>query len=152
MLGLINKLAAEQNNIIMRTAIIYILAFLASGFGLTLQAQKTAIMQAKVEIVSGAGFTSVKAPVIAFNKATVNNLTVEAGEFSLVAAPGTDVNIQVSQHSNTLNAPHVFESLQVDRTSNSKGEHHVSVSGILNNTKDAKELSGGGITAVIEYL
>lgn len=139
----------------MRLVVIHILIFLTTGFSFSLMAQKTAIMQAKVEIVSGAGFTSVKAPTIAFNKSAVNNPTVKAGEFSLIAAPGTDVDIQISQHnstSNNSNHPFAFKSLQVNRTSTSKGEHHVSVSGIANSAKALKEHPGGGITAVIEYL
>ncbi len=139
----------------MRLAVIHILIFLATGFGFSLHAQKTAIMQAKVEIISGAGFTSVKAPTIAFSKSTVNNPIVNAGEFSLIAAPGTDVDIQISQHSGTSNTSDnsfAFKSLQVDRTSTPKGEHHVSVSGIANSAEALKEYPGGGITAVIEYL
>ncbi len=130
---------------------------LFSGFMITAQAQVTAVMQAKVKIVSGAGLTDIQSSSIdltSLNTYTTSN--VEAGAFSLVAAPGTDVNVAISQDTEIKNEAGdsiEFDSFSVDKISNESGNHHIKVNGRLN--PQDQTFSGhyeGAITAVVEYL
>jgi hypothetical protein len=113
-------------------------------------------MQAKVEIISGAGLTSINESAVDLSTVDFEKTNnIQAGAFSLVAAPGTDLNVSIiNQHSlinengETLN----FGSLTIDKLSNEKGEHNISVSGTVNSTKEMKGHYNGQITAVIEYL
>lgn len=123
----------------------------------TAQAQVTAVMQAKVKIVSGAGLTAIQSSSIDLTSLdTFTTADVEAGEFSLVAAPGTDVNVVISQDSDITNAEGdsiKFDSFSIDKNSNESGNHHIKVNGKLNTQNQV--FSGhyeGAITAVVEYL
>ena len=139
----------------MRVAIIHISIILASGFWVSLQAQATAVMQVRAEVVSGAGLTSINEPVIDLGFVDFVNNDVKAGGFSLRTAPGTDVSISISDNSlirNHNGDTIEFESLTVDKRSSETGEHHISLNGKI---KGQKTLSGhyqGDVTAVIEYL
>jgi|GEM_PF-1891329 len=135
---------------------LYILAFLVSGFGFSAQAQTTAVMQARVEVVSGAGFTSVEDAVIDLSTLDFKqNNTVKAGAFSLVAAPGTDVNVSIINQNSLRNEKGEvinLESLSIDQISNAKGEHNISVNGLVKNAQNLKGHFQGQITAAVEYL
>ncbi|MEQ8525200.1 hypothetical protein [Gracilimonas sp.] len=139
----------------MRVAIIHILILLASGFWASLQAQATAVMQVRVEVVSGAGLTSIEEPTIDLSSVDLVDNDVKAGGFSLRTAPGTDVSVYISENSliRNYNGDTIeFESLTVDKRSSETGEHHISLNGKI---KDQATLSGhyqGDVTAVIEYL
>ena len=139
----------------MRLAIIHILILLASGFWASLQAQATAVMQVRVEVVSGAGLTSIDEPLIDLSSADVLSNDVKAGGFSLVTSPGSDVNVSIIDNSPIINPDGdiiEFETLTVDKRSTKTGEHHISLNGKI---KDQNALKGhyqGDVTAVIEYL
>ncbi len=144
-----------KKHLLMKTAL-YIVALLVSGIGFSAQAQTTAVMQARVEVVSGAGFTSVEDAIIDLSTlALEQNNTVKAGAFSLVAAPGTDVNVSVI-NSNSLrneNGEAInLDSLSINQVSNDKGEHNISVNGLVKNSQNLKGHFQGQITAVVEYL
>lgn len=138
----------------MRTEILSILILFLTGFCFQANAQVTAVMQAKVEIVSGAGFTLMENAFIDLNS---ENLTQEinAGSFSLVSSPGTDINVHIQHESvikNELGQVIEFESFDLDKQSTKSGQHHVSVNGKV---KSGQLLNGhyqGSITAVVEYL
>lgn len=134
-----------------------IVFLLLSSCTFTAKAQVTAVMQAKVKIVSGAGLTAIQSSSI--DLASLDTYTtsdVEAGEFSLVAAPGTDVNVVISQDADIINAEGdsiEFDSFSIDKNSNESGNHHIKVNGKLNTQNQV--FSGhyeGAITAVVEYL
>jgi hypothetical protein len=137
----------------MKTLILSILTLLMTGFNLQTNAQVTAVMQARVEVISGAGFTTLTEHLIDFN--SVNAFEdFEAGTFTLVATPGSDVNIHIentdqitNEKGETLN----FEELDADQIISDNGEHQISVNGKVS---DLQELTGhyqGAITAVVEY-
>lgn len=137
----------------MKTLIFSIFTLLVSGFSLQTNAQVTAVMQARVEVISGAGFTTLTEHVIDF-KAVNAFEDFEAGTFTLVTTPGSEVNIHIentdqitNESGETLN----FEELDADQVLSDHGEYQVSVNGKVS---DLQQLSGhyqGAITAVIEY-
>lgn len=135
------------------TAIVF---FLLSSLFIGVQAQVTAVMQAKVKIISGAGLTAIQENPIDLSLASEIISDFETGSFSLVTAPGTDVNVVVTQKSEIENKDGDsidFDSFSIDKISTESGNHHVTVNGKLN-TQD-NVYSGhykGAITAVVEYL
>ena len=136
----------------MRALIIFILAFLASSFCFQAKSQVTAVMQARVEIISGASFTSLQESIIDSDHLFGE---VNAGSFSLVTSPGANIDVQVL-HTNTIKNKKgeaiTFESFQIDHTAMQNGEHRIDLIGKI---KDAKKLNGqysGNLTAVVEYL
>ncbi|MBD3616971.1 MAG: hypothetical protein HUJ22_10405 [Gracilimonas sp.] len=138
----------------MRALIFSILISAVSSFTFLVNAQVTAVMQAKVEIISGAGFLAMEAANI--DLSTVNySEDIETGSFSLVAAPGADVNVHISNQSSIKNKEGgiiEFEPLKINHITSESGEHHISVNGKI---KDHQKLNGhyeGDITAVVEYL
>ncbi|MDZ7808372.1 MAG: hypothetical protein U5K71_14870 [Gracilimonas sp.] len=137
----------------MKTLILSILTLLVSGFFLQTNAQVTAVMQARVEVISGAGFTTLNEHLIDFT--SVNAFEdFEAGTFTLVTTPGSDVNVHIenieqitNENGESLN----FEQLDADQVISDNGEHQISVNGKVS---DLQQLSGhyqGAITAVVEY-
>ncbi len=138
----------------MKTLLLSTLIFLASSFSFLASAQVIAVMQAKVNVISGAGFTSLEESVI--DLGSVNSLEeVHAGSFSLVAAPGSDISIYISNHSeikNNKGEALEFESIDVDQTVSESGEHKVSVNGKVKNQQKLNGQYQGAITAVVEYL
>ena len=136
---------------------IYVLAFLISGISFSLQAQTaTAVMQAKVKIVSGAGLTSVSESVIDLSKIDFRKTNnIKAGSFSLIAAPGTDVNVTITENNSLINEEGEtinLEALTIEKISKENGEHTVSLNGTVNNAENLKGNYNGQITAVVEYL
>lgn len=139
----------------MRATIIHILILLASGFLASLQAQATAVMQVRVEVVSGAGLSSIEEPLIDLSSLDLVNNDVKAGGFSLVTSPGADVNISIIENSSIKNRNGdiiEFESLSVNKTSSESGEHYVSLNGKIKDLNSLKGQYQGDVTAVIEYL
>ncbi|HET8865131.1 MAG TPA: hypothetical protein VFM80_05490 [Gracilimonas sp.] len=138
----------------MKTLILSTLIFLASSFSFLANAQVIAVMQAKVNVISGAGFTSLEESVIDLSSS--NSLEeVHAGSFSLVASPGSDISIYISNHSeikNNKGEALEFESMDVDRITSESGEHKVSVNGKVKNQQKLNGQYQGTITAVVEYL
>lgn len=138
----------------MRTSLLSLLAFLVSGFCFQATAQVTAVMQAKVQIVSGASLTFMKDSFIDLNS---KNLTEEinAVSFSLVSAPGTDISVHVQHESpfkNEFGEALQFESLDLDRQSNESGQYKISVNAKVKSDQLLKGHYEGSITAVVEYL
>ncbi|MEX0844364.1 MAG: hypothetical protein WD022_03750 [Balneolaceae bacterium] len=140
----------------MRATLTSILLFIASGFFLTANAQVTAVMQAKVTIISGAGFSAIQETSIDLNSDVFLSEDLETGSFSLVAAPGSDVSVNITQQSeivNELGEVIEFESFTVDQNSTDSGDHHITVNGKL---KDQQQIFNGhyqgAVTAVVEYL
>ncbi|MCP9291075.1 hypothetical protein [Gracilimonas sediminicola] len=139
----------------MRVAITHILILLVSGFWASLQAQTTAVMQVRVEIVSGAGLSSIEEGLIDLSSVDANNNNVKAGGFSLQTSPGTDVSISIVENAGIKNYDGEaieFESLQVDKRTMETGEHHISLNGKIKDLSSLKGHYQGDVTAVIEYL
>lgn len=143
-----------KNRAYKKTEFLSIFILLIAGVYFQANAQVTAVMQVKVEIISGAGFTLMENDFIDLNS---ENLTEEinAGSFSLVSSPGTDISVHIQDKSvikNELGQVIEFESLDLDKESTKSGEHHISVNGKV---KSGQLLNGhyeGSITAVVEYL
>ncbi len=139
----------------MRVAITHILILLVSGFWASLQAQTTAVMQVRVEVVSGAGLSSIEEGLIDLSSVDAYNNNVKAGGFSLQTSPGTDVSVSIFENAGIRNVDGEameFESLQVDKRTTETGKHHIFLNGKI---KDLSSLRGhyqGDVTAVIEYL
>lgn len=137
----------------MKTLILSILICLVSGSILQTNAQVTAVMQARVEVISGASFTTLSEHLIDFT--AVNAFEdFEAGAFTLVTTPGSDVNVHIQNTDQITNGNGEtldFEELAADQTISDNGEHQISVNGTVS---DLQQLSGhyqGAITAVVEY-
>lgn len=137
----------------MKSLILSILTLMLTGLGLKVNAQVTAVMQAKVEVISGAGFTTLNEHLVNFN--TVSEFEdFEAGEFTLVTTPGSEISVRLEntdQITNENGEKLNFESLEAEQIISDNGEHQVSVNGIVN---DLQSLSGhyqGAVTAVVEY-
>lgn len=138
----------------MRTIILSILTLLVTGFCFQANAQVTAVMQAKVEIVSGAGLTLMENSFIDLNSKNLIE-EVNAGSFSLVSAPGADVSVYLQNGSvikNEFGEEIEFESLDLDKESNESGQHHISVNGKVKSDQLLNGHYKGSITAVVEYL
>lgn len=138
----------------MRTIIFSILILLVTGLSFQATAQVTAVMQAKVEIISGAGFTLMENSFIDLTSDDVVK-DFSAGSFSLVSAPGTDVNVHlenVSGIENEFGEAIEFESLDLNKQSTESGQHHISINGKVKNGQELKGHYKGSITAVVEYL
>jgi|AntRauTorckE6833_2_1112554.scaffolds.fasta_scaffold03972_5 hypothetical protein len=138
----------------MKALTLSILTLLITGFSFTANAQVTAVMQAKVDIISGAGFTLIQDAVIDLNSENLSD-EIKAGSFSLVSAPGTDISIHVEENSvikNELGEIIEFESLTVNKISHESGTHDISVNGKVKNAKSLDGHYQGSITAVVEYL
>lgn len=137
----------------MKTLILSILTLLVSGFSFQTNAQVTAVMQARVEVISGAGFTTLNEYLIDFN--SVNAFEdFEAGAFTLVTTPGSDVNVHIenldqitNENGDTLN----FEELDADQVISENGEHQISVNGKVGNIQQLNGHYQGAIAAVVEY-
>jgi len=137
----------------MKSLILSILTLMLSGLGLQVNAQVTAVMQARVEVISGAGFTKLNEHLVDFN--TVNAFEkFEAGEFTLVTTPGSEISVHVENTDHITNESGEslnFENLEAEQIISGNGEHQVSVNGKVN---DLQSLSGhyqGAVTAVVEY-
>lgn len=138
----------------MRTIILSTLTLLVTGFCFQATAQVTAVMQAKVEIVSGAGLTLMENSFIDLNSENLIE-EINAGSFSLVSAPGTDVSVYLQNDStikNEFGEEIEFESFDVDKKSNESGQHHISVNGKVKNGQLLNGHYEGTLTAVVEYL
>lgn len=137
----------------MRETLKILFILLASLLSSQATAQVTAVMQAKVEIISGAALT---APSLSFlDLSSSTNSEFEALNFSLTAAPGTDVDITINQESELKNEAGEtisLEDLHFNKEESENGKHDVSILGKL---KDGQNLNGkykGTFTAVVEYL
>lgn len=135
---------------------LFILAFLVSGFFATANAQVTAVMQARVNIVSGASLTSIEESVIDLSSTNFSTKgEIHAGSFSLTAAPGADVSVSVIHQPELKNQNgQVIEmdALNVTRSFSSNGEQHISLDGKVKNKNGLNGEYKGAVTAVVEYL
>lgn len=137
----------------MRVTLKILILLLAFLFSTQAVAQVTAIMQAKVEIISGAALTVPNQSVIDLNSAATTDF--EALNFSLTASPDTEVDISFHQNSelkNEFGRVIDLEDLHLNKIDEGNGNHAVSVLGKL---KDGQKLNGkyqGSFTAVVEYL
>lgn len=138
----------------MKTLILSILTFLISGFTLHTNAQVTAVMQARVEVISGAGFTVLNEQFIDFT--SVNAFEdFEAGTFTLVTTPGSEISVRLENKDQVVNENDEildFVTLDTQQTVSANGEHDISINGKVS---DLQQLSGhyqGAITAVVEYF
>lgn len=137
----------------MKTLILSILTLLLTGLELQVNAQVTAVMQARVEVISGAGFTTLNEHLIDFN--TVNAFEdFEAGQFTLVTTPGSEISIRlentdqiINEQGQTLN----FEDIETDQVTSENGEHQVSVNGKVSDLQSLNGHYQGAVTAVVEY-
>jgi hypothetical protein len=140
----------------MRAFLLIIITLLFSGLFMHINAQEVAVMQAKVKIISGAGFTSVKNGSVDLSSNTqAESVHISAGAFSLITAPGTDVNVQMLQGStleNELGASIELDTFEIEQIITAQGEHHVSVNSRIKNLKNLSGHYEGAITAVVEYL
>lgn len=140
----------------MREIINSILILMAFGFFTTVQAQVTAVMQARVNIISGAGLSGIEESNIDLSTAnSVFNETVKTGSFTLTATPGADVAVYISKTTELKNeAGDVIEieSLTVDHQYSASGEHSVSIGGKIKNEVLRNGNYKGNVTTVIEYL
>ncbi|MEX0608020.1 MAG: hypothetical protein WD158_01185 [Balneolaceae bacterium] len=138
----------------MKTAITTLL-FLLSGSGFyEVAAQVTAVMEVRVNVISGASLQSVEKPYISLDKAQFLD-NVEAGTFALTVAPGTDVFVHLSENpilENQNGGLLKFESLYFNQISSAAGNHQVSIQGKIGDQKLMKGQYKGAVTAVIEYL
>lgn len=138
----------------MRALIFSILTLLTSALSPPMQAQVTAVMQARVEVISGSGISNLEQPLIDLNNAETLE-EVNTGSFSLVTAPGANVQIRIENGSAIVNEDGEeieFESFNINQLSSENGEHQISLTGKL---KQLQKLSGqykGSVTAVVEYL
>ncbi|MDR9419791.1 hypothetical protein [Gracilimonas sp.] len=138
----------------MRDILFSILFLLAASFIFPAYSQVTAVMQARVEIISGSGISAIQQPTIDLNNANTLN-EINTGGFSLVTAPGTNVQIRIEKGNDIINEfgeAIEFESFIINQLSSDNGEHQVSLTGKL---KKLQKLNGqykGSVTAVVEYL
>ncbi len=135
---------------------LFILIFLASGFFASANAQVTAVMQARVNIISGGSITSVEESKIDLSTADFSvGHEVLAGTFSLVAAPETDVNVSIAQQPMLKNKEGQrieMGPLKISKSVSENGEQHISLNGKVRSSGNMSGEYKGAVTAVIEYL
>ncbi|HBQ59976.1 MAG TPA: hypothetical protein DD671_10220 [Balneolaceae bacterium] len=137
----------------MRATLKILTILLASLLSSQATAQVSAVMQAKVEIISGAALTAPDHSIVDLSSVATSEF--EALNFSLTAAPSTEVDITFNQNSDLKNESGQvmdFEDLHLKQEDEGNGNHAVSILGKL---KDGQELNGkyqGSFTAVVEYL
>lgn len=133
---------------------IFILTLFVSGLAFSAQAQVTAVMQVKVEIISGSQVSEVQQGRIDLaNISTTDKITT--GGFTLQAAPDAEVNISVYNEYGIVNelGEHLdFGLLSVDQNTLGNGKHDIVINGFLKNIPQAKSSYSGNMVAVIEYL
>lgn len=141
----------------MRVAIVILFFSIIFGFISVANAQVTAVMQAKVNVISGAGLTSVQesAPDLTAISESDEGSEIHAGAFSFISSPGVDVTVQITEEPDMKNEN--GEQVEIEtslehETNSGTGEHNISLNGSV---KNQQQLSGhykGALTAVIEYL
>lgn len=135
---------------------LFILTLLFSGFFASANAQVTAVMQVRVNIVSGASLTSVEESVTDLSSADFSMMgEINAGSFSLTAAPDTDISVSVSQQPALQNEDGQMiemDPLKVTRSISESGKQHISLNGTVKNKENLNGEYKGAVTAVIEYL
>ncbi|SMO71346.1 hypothetical protein SAMN06265219_108189 [Gracilimonas mengyeensis] len=139
----------------MREIIKYIFFLILVLLTSVAEAQVTAVMQAKVNIISGAGLTSLTQPNIELSENSFGTERIEAGRFSFVASPGAEVSVSISKVSKMVNnqGHHVtFKPSLIHNTDAETGKHHIIMKGLLNSESTPKGQYSGQLTAVIEYL
>lgn len=139
----------------MRVAISSIIIFIVLGIYTSAYAQVNVIMQAKVNIVSGATYTSTAETPINFSSIDASLSKIQTGSFTLKAAPGTDVKVYIHEkpaYANHQDEELEFDSVSVEQNSFSTGRHNIY---LIGKVKNSQKLSGryrGSVTAIIEYL
>lgn len=131
-----------------------ILILLVAGFSNSVKAQVTAVMQAKVQIVSGSSISEVQESRIDLNQIDIAE-KIEAGHFTLQTSPDAEVNVSVYNESGIVNLSGEsleFASLFIDHTTSANGEHDIKVNGFLKNIPESKSSYSGKLVTVIEYL
>lgn len=134
--------------------LVFILTLFVSGLAFSAQAQVTAVMQAKVEIISGSQVSEVQQGKI--DLANINTTDrITTGGFTLQAATDAEVNISVYNESGIVNefGEHLdFGLLSVDKITLGNGKHDIVINGFLKNIPPPKSSYSGNMIAVIEYL
>ena len=118
----------------------------------TSYAQVTAVMQASVKVISGSALTAPSQSQIALNSSTSE---FNALNFSLTAAPYTDVEISVDQNTalkNEFGEVIDLKDVLVKRDEENDGSYSISVHGKVENGQPLKGKYQGTFTAVVEYL
>lgn len=135
---------------------LFILTLLVSGLSATANAQVTAVMQARVNIVSGASLTSVAESITDLSSADFSMKgEINAGSFFLTAAPGTDISVSITHQTDLQNKDGQMiemDALNVTRSVSESGEQHISLNGTVKNKENLNGEYKGAVTAVIEYL
>lgn len=139
----------------MRPAIIPILLFFTLGIYNSSCAQVTVAMQAKVNIVSGATYSSVEETPIDFSSIDASLGEFQTGSFTLKVAPGADVKVYIREKpadTNNQSEKLEFDSISVEQSSFSTGLHNIYLIGKVNNSQKLSGFYRGSVTAIIEYL
>jgi len=152
MLIFLNKLGSDKTHYMRE--LVFILTFFVSGLAFLAQAQVTAVMQAKVEIISGSQVSEVEQGRIDLaNISATDKITM--GGFTLQADPDAEVNISVYNEYEIINelGDHLdFGLLSVDKITLGNGKHDIVINGFLKNIPQAKSSYSGKMVAVIDYL
>jgi len=139
----------------MKTLKLSILTLLLFCFFEESKAQVSAVMEARVEVISGVSFTSDVAPVINLSQTQADIQLIEAGSFSLVTIPGADIQISTSLNTFVKNAQGQtleIDGLQVEELNAEAGTHRYSLNGTMKEHNRPEGHYEGMLTTVIEYL
>lgn len=143
-----------QGNL-MKTLKLSILTLLFFSFSYQSFGQLTAVMQVSVEVISGAKFSPDATPIINLSDLNASGQNIQAGSFSLFAAPGTDIQVHVASSTTIKNAMgEIIEisDVNVNRVVDASGKQSYSFNGTMNNQNNINGHYQGQLTAVVEYL
>lgn len=147
---------SELDKLLMKTVQISILTLLLLSLPIVISAQVTAVMQAKVTIISGAGLITDQNPSLDLSASSLNlNNEVGTRSFSLNTVPGADLQIRISDQpviKSDSGEQFLFDDLSIQHESDATGKHTFSVQGKLGQVSASNANYEGTITAVVEYL
>jgi|AntRauTorckE6833_2_1112554.scaffolds.fasta_scaffold33105_1 hypothetical protein len=133
---------------------VYILTLLFFALAIPAQAQVTAVMQAKVEIISGSRVSNMQEGALDLSEANLSD-QIQAGHFSLQTDPDTEVTVSVYKMSEILNEdglPLEFSFLSINHINSFDGNHDITIQGLLKSLPKEKSSYSGKLVTVIEYL
>lgn len=139
---------------IIRPAIICILLFLLGTYE-SACAQVSAVMQAKVNIVSGATYSYVEETHIDSYNIDASLGKIQTGLFTLKNTPGTDVKVYIHEKSAEVNNQGdelEFDFISEEQNSFSTGRHYINLVRKVKNSHTLSDQYRSSVTAVIVYL
>jgi hypothetical protein len=137
----------------MKTISLFFLTFLLCSFTFKVNGQVTAVMQARVQVIAGAGLSSISENIVDLNTvSTFGNF--EAGSFTLTTSPGSEVNVRIANSSQFVNEEGKelkLDEITAQRQTINEGELLIAVNGKITALDNVSGRYSGTVTTIIEY-